>query len=126
MNTSSMPTTEPASEESPIIQYATPNDVYASLRGGGCVSVEEFPRGEILDAAKLAEARMEGENSSYDAPFVILLGKDVDGSAIDTVWFHPDQDDRLEAMQRARAALDAAEAALRACGYADNAHLRSA
>lgn len=117
------PTGDTASAESPTsdrVLYAMPIDVFAAFRDGASVSVEEFPRGEIVAAAKRAD------HSAYDAhsPLVISLTKDsVGGAAIDTVWFHPDEDARLETIDRARTALDNAEAALLAVGYMDRVHL---
>jgi hypothetical protein len=104
------------------IRYATPNDVFAAFQEGGSVSVEEFPNGEAADAATRAVAN---EREAGDSTIVLSLKNDgAPGAHVDTVWFHPDEDARLEAIDRARIALDNAEAALMAVGYVDQAHLR--
>lgn len=113
-------TTETTSPSAARFDYVNVHEIYAALTDGGSISVEEFPRGEIVEAAKRAE------DSAYDAhaPLVMSLTRDsVGGAPFDTVWFHPDQDDRLDVITRARAALDAAEAALEAVGYVNKAHL---
>lgn len=105
--------------------YVRVNDVYGALAGGGGVYIEEYPRGEIGEAAKIAGRRADTEETT--ASLVIGLTADtVGGAPHDTVWFHPDQDDRLAVIARARAALDAAEAALEAVGYVDKAHMCAA
>lgn len=103
-----------------MISYAIPNDVYASLEGGGSISVEEHPAGGIEYAAALAEKR-----GNITSTLLLSLSRDPDGPPLDTVWFHPDQSARLELIRKARAALDAAEAALEAVGWMDDAHLRT-
>lgn len=103
------------------IRYATPNDVYAGLKGGGSIAVEEYAGGEIATAAELAGKR---EHGADDASIVISLCIDGDQARMNTIWMHPDEDARLELIDRARMALDDAEAALLAVGYVDNAHVR--
>lgn len=100
------------------IRYAVPNDIYAALKRGGSISVEEYPRGGITKAAERAEGM---EHEAEDATMVLSLALDGDKSPMSTVWFHPDREDRLELIDRARAALDDAEAALLAVGYMDDA-----
>lgn len=103
------------------LRYATPGEVFAALEDGGTISVEEFPQGDIELGARAAWRR---EDMSTDAAIVLAVAHDgVGGSPIDAVWFHPDQTNRLDVLRRARAALEAAEAALVACGWVDDAHL---
>ena len=104
------------------IRYAIPNDVFAAFEDDASVSVEEFPGGEITKAAAIAESR--DRNPGDSALVLSLTGDAVGGTPIDTVWFHPDEDARLEAIDRARIALNNAEAALLAVGYIDRAHRR--
>lgn len=105
------------------IRYATVHDVFAAFDDNVSVSVEEFPRGEIVEAAKRAERK---DRNDGDASLVLSLTRDeVGGAPNDTVWFHPDEDAKLEVIDRARTALDNAEAALLAVGYIDRAHQRA-
>jgi hypothetical protein len=126
MTTSSTHATPAASAESPMpertFDYVRANDIFGALSSGASISIEEFPKGEIVEAARVAERRA----SSTDGvgAVVIDLSADVVGGAPnDTVWFHPDEDARLDIIARARAALDNAEAALDAVGYQDKVHL---
>lgn len=103
------------------IRYAMVNDVFAALEDGSSISIEECPGGSFAQAADLADKR---DRSAEGGTIVLSLTNDtVGGAPIDTLWFHPDQDNRLAIIDRARAALDAAEAALEAVGYMDKAHL---
>lgn len=120
---STIPTINRTPVPSPI-QYAVAKGVFAALSSGASISVEEFPRGDAADAAQRAADRMREDG---DSAVVLSLTRDVvGGAAIDTVWFHPDEDAKLEVIDRARAALDAAEAALESVGYVDNAHIVTA
>jgi hypothetical protein len=104
------------------IRYATANDVFATLNNGGSISVEEYPSGDIAQAALSADRITS--RGDHGATMVLALDRDsVDGTPIDRVYFHSDRSDRLAVIDRARAALDAAEAALRAVGYVDNAFM---
>lgn len=105
------------------IKYATANDVFASLTNGGSISIEEFPGGDIAQAALSADRSIARKDSDGAAIIVELTRDSVEHDPIDTVWFHSDQGDRLAVITRARAALDAAEAALKAVGWVDNAFL---
>ena len=106
--------------------YVSVHDVYGALANGGSISVEEFPAGEIIKAAEVA-GRDSHNGDDEHAPLVLRLTTDpVGGAPQDTVWFHPDQYDRLDVIARARAALDAAEAALLSVGHVDNAHTAGA
>lgn len=124
MTESSTITAHGASAESPMFDYVTSNDLFAVLAGRrGTISVEEFPRGEIAEAADAAQ-RAADRDDACAAIVLSLTADEVGGIPYDTVWFHPDQDDRLDVIRRARAALEAAEAALHAVGYVDKVHLR--
>ena len=110
-------------EHTDRILNANSHDVFAAFKDHASVSVEEFPRGDAADAAQRAADRMKEDG---DSAVVLSLTRDVvGGAAIDTVWFHPDEDAKLEVIDRARTALDNAEAALLAVGYMDRAHLRT-
>lgn len=118
-----------ASAGSPTSQrtfdYVRANDIFGALANGASISIEEFPKGEIVEAARLAERRADFDGG-VGAVVISLMADVVGGAANDTVWFHPDEDARLDVIARARAALDAAEAALDAVGYQDKVHLCSA
>lgn len=104
--------------------YVRVNDIYGALANGASISIEEFPKGEIVEAARVAERRA----SSTDGVGAVVIDMTADvvgGAPNDTVWFHPDDEARLETIARARAALDNAEAALDAVGYQDRVHLRA-
>lgn len=103
------------------IRYAVPNDVFAGLNGGGSIAVEDYPEGGIEAAAARAERI---DYSDGDTALVISLALDNDKSRMNTVWMHPETENRLEIIDRLRVALDDAEAALLAVGYVDNAGLR--
>lgn len=99
------------------LDYATPNGVFAGLRDGGSISVEEWPAGDLKPIAELV-GRQEGV-------LLLQIAQDVVGGApIDTVSMHPDEDNRLALIARAIQALENARAALLACGYRDLVHLR--
>lgn len=121
MSTSSPAEPDGASAESPII-YAMANDVFATRVSGGSISIEEFPKGEITKAADFADRISDHEGGSN--VIVALAVDSVGGAPNDYILFHPDESDRLAVIARARAALEAAEAALLACGYVDYSEIR--
>lgn len=103
------------------IEYVTANDVFAGLRGGGSVSVEEWPGGDLVPVAARASGRrgvllveLVDENGEWSATSVDPGGPN------DTVSMHSDECDRLALLDRAIEALQNARAALLAVGYTDH------
>ena len=106
------PTTPTASAPDNRFAYVTPNDVFAGLKDGGSICVEEWAYGDLVAIAKRVEQKK--------GTLLIDMTDDGVGDAThDRVSVHPDESDRLALIARARKALDDAEAALLACGYVD-------
>lgn len=122
MQTTETMTAEPMTDGAHRFDYVRANDIYGALANGASISIEEFPKGEIVEAARVADRRANSVDG-VGAVVIDLSADVVGGAANDTVWFHPDDDARLETIARARAALAAAEAALDAIGYQDKVHL---
>ena len=55
--TTTLPAADGQAATTPRFDYVSVHDVYAALAGGGGFSVAEYPRGEITEAAKLAEPK---------------------------------------------------------------------
>lgn len=87
------------------------NDVFASLTDGGSIAVEEWPAGDLEQAAKRA---------SDEGVLLLEISEDsVGGAPTDRVSLHPDESNRLALIDRGIQALENARDALKACGYVD-------
>ena len=98
----------------PALERVTVNDVYATLVGGGSVSVEEWPG---TDPALERFARRVMTTSG--GALLVEVYDDVDGTHGDRVYMHGDEQDRLAVVSRAIEALESARDALEACQWAD-------
>jgi hypothetical protein len=91
-------------------EYVTPNDVYARLAGGGSVSIEEWPDGDLCALAERLRQR--------SGVVIVVPGED-SGNPMDLVTIHPDEGARLALIDDALRALGNARAALTHTGHVD-------
>jgi hypothetical protein len=104
--------TTAATEDASRFRYVTPNDVYASLVGGGSISVEEWPRGDLRAMAPNLERTESGV-------LILEVADDTEGVPMDRVSIHPDEGHRLALIEKGIRALENARVALKAVGYVD-------